>query len=100
LVQQNYEFVISSVSKYEIYSGATQGQLIFWDTIFQTITILPFDEACMDTAVSINKNLKRKRKQIDIADLFIAATALTHKLPIATLNRNHFDRVDELQILD
>lgn len=100
LIQQDYEFAISAISKYEIYSGATQSQLTFWDTVLQSVTIIPFDEICVNSAVSINTNLKRKRKQLDLADLFIAATALTHALPIATMNRKHFDRVDDLKILD
>jgi predicted nucleic acid-binding protein len=43
---------------------------------------------------------KRKRKQIDLADLFIAATAVSHQLLFATLNRKHFDRIDELIIIE
>lgn len=66
----------------------------------QAIEVIPFDEACVDTAVETNANLKRKRKQIGIADLFIASTALTHNLPIATINKNHFDRIDGLEIID
>lgn len=100
LVRQGYRFSISAVTKYEIYSGATQSQLDFWDKVLQAIEVLPLDEACVDTAVSVNAALKRKRKQIGIADLFIAATALTHHLPIATINKSHFDRIDELEILD
>jgi tRNA(fMet)-specific endonuclease VapC len=48
----------------------------------------------------MNKMLKRKRKQIDIADLFIAATAVTNKMSLATLNRKHFDRIDTLTLID
>lgn len=100
LVRQGYEFAISVISKYEIYSGAMESQLAFWDIILQTVTIIPFDEVCVDTAVVINSNLKRKSKQIDLADLFIAATAVTHNLPLATLNRKHFDRIEELAVLE
>ncbi|GAA4461482.1 hypothetical protein GCM10023189_37000 [Nibrella saemangeumensis] len=53
----------------------------------------------MDTAVHINGLLKKKRKQIDLADLFIAATAVAHNLPIATLNKKHFERIDILQLV-
>lgn len=100
LVRKGYEFSISVVTKYEIYSGAVQGQLAFWDSVLQAILVIPFDEAAVDTAVDINARLKQKRKQIDLADLFIAATAITHKLPLATLNRKHFDRIDELTIIE
>ena len=67
--------------------------------MLQAITVIPFDEPTVDKAVDINTNLKRKRKQIAIADLFIAATAISHNLPFATLNRKHFDRIDELNII-
>ena len=100
LVRQGYEFAISAISKYEIYSGAALGQLTFWNNVLLTVPVIPFDEACVDIAVAINANLKRKRKQIDLADLFIAATAITHNLIFATLNRRHFDRIDELTIIE
>jgi predicted nucleic acid-binding protein len=86
LVRQGYEFAISAITKYEIYSEANQNQIEFWDKVLEAITIIPFNEAVVDTAVNINNGLKRK--QIDIADLFIAATAITYNLPFSTLNRN------------
>lgn len=100
LVRQGYRFSISTVAKYEIYSGATKSQLDFWNSVLQAIEVIPFDETCVDTAVDVNAALKRKRKQIGIADLFIAATALTHHLPVATINKSHFDRIDGLELLD
>ncbi len=99
LVRQGFSFAISAVTKYEIYSGATANQLGFWDKIFQAINVISFDEIVVDTAVTLNSALKRKRKQVDIADLFTAATAITHNLPFATLNRKHFDRIDTLNII-
>jgi tRNA(fMet)-specific endonuclease VapC len=65
----------------------------------QAITIIPFNEISVDTAVTINSALKKKRKQIDLADLFIAATPVAHGLSIATLNKKHFDRIDTLSIV-
>ncbi|HRO43530.1 MAG TPA: type II toxin-antitoxin system VapC family toxin [Flavipsychrobacter sp.] len=93
-------FSISAVTKYEIYAGATPNQLAFWDNVLQAITVLPLDEVSVDTALTINIALKKKRKQIDLADLFIAATAITHNLPFATLNRKHFERIDTLALID
>ena len=65
----------------------------------QVINVIPFNEACVDTAVTVNMILKQKRSQIDIADLFIAATALINNLPFSTLNRKHFDRIPNLEII-
>lgn len=99
LVRQGYEFAISAITKYEIYSGATASQLAFWDSVLQKITIIPFEGNTVDIAVNINKDLKQKRKQIGIADLFIAATAILYDLPFATLNKKHFDRIEKLNVL-
>ncbi|GEO08348.1 type II toxin-antitoxin system VapC family toxin [Segetibacter aerophilus] len=100
LLKRGYSFSISAITKYEVYSGATESQLQFWSSIFHAIPVIGFDEASVDTAVKINSALKKKRKQIDIADLFIAATAVTHHLPLATLNRKHFDRIEALDIVN
>ena len=100
LIDESYEFAISVITKYELYSGATQSQINFWDTIISTILVIPFDESCVDTAVKLNSSLKKKRKQIDIADLFIAATAVNLHLPIATLNKKHFERIDALTLVE
>lgn len=100
LVRQGYSFAISVVTKYEIYSGATPSQLTFWNNVLKVVNVLPLEEPSVDKAVAINNNLKKKRKQIDIADLFIAATAVTYRIPLATLNRKHFERVDVLKIIE
>jgi tRNA(fMet)-specific endonuclease VapC len=100
LFNQGYDFCISAVTEYEIYSGATQSQFSFWEEILKKTKVLAFDQLVVKVAVDINNNLKRKSKQIAIADLFIASTAIAHDLPVATLNRKHFDRINELQILE
>ena len=100
LVKQNYVFAVSTVTKYEIYAGATVSQLEFWDSVFKNITILSFDEKTTNEAVNINAILKKKNKQIAIADLFIAATAVVWSLPFLTLNIKHFERIDGLEMID
>jgi tRNA(fMet)-specific endonuclease VapC len=99
LIDQGYEFVVSAITKYELYSGATPSQIEFWNSILSIIPVIQFDENCVDAAVDINVALKRKRKQIDLADLFIAATAMNQNLPVTTLNKKHFERIDGLTVL-
>jgi predicted nucleic acid-binding protein len=84
LALEGYEFQISAITDYEVYSGATTIQLSFWDDLLQKVKVLPFDKDVVKMAVSINSQLKQKRKQIDLADLFIAATALANNLAFAT----------------
>jgi tRNA(fMet)-specific endonuclease VapC len=69
------------------------------ELIFSTISILPFTAEISAEAVNIDASLKKKRKQIAIADLFIAATASFHGIPLATLNKKHFERIDDLEVL-
>lgn len=100
LVRKGFGFAISAITKYEIYSGATPNQLEFWDNILLAIDIIPLDEAAIDVAVSVNARLKQNSKQIALADLLIAASAISYRMPLATLNKKHFERIDTLQIID
>ncbi len=99
LLKDGHTFAISAVTKYEINAGATKSQLTYWNEIFNLVQVIPFDESCVDTAVDINESLKQKRKQIALADLFIAAKAVANNLPCATLNKKHFVRIDGLELI-
>ncbi len=100
LFDQEYDFTISSITFYEIYSGTAANQISFWRNLLKKTKVLVFDDGVAQAAIDINNELKRKRKQIEMADLFIAATAIANKLPFATLNRKHFERIDGLVIID
>ena len=100
LVRKGYVYCISAVTEYEISTGATLSQVVFWEDFLHKTDVLPFDKNAPKAAVSLTKELKRKRKLIDVPDLFIAATAIVHNLPIATLNKKHFERIDGLQIIE
>jgi predicted nucleic acid-binding protein len=98
LIKAGNEFAISVVTEYEILIGSNDEQLEYWRTIFNQIKVLPLDSTVINSAVEIHSTLKKKRKQIDVADLFIAATAVRHNMPIATLNKSHFERIETLKI--
>jgi len=99
LTNADSKFAVSAITLFEIYTGANHEQLIFWNDFFQEITIIPFDSEVAIKAADINKELKQIRKQIDAPDLFIAATAIKHNLPCATLNKKHFERVANLKLM-
>jgi tRNA(fMet)-specific endonuclease VapC len=100
LFELNFTFCISAITEYEIYCGANNEQLIFWKKLLDNIKVVPFDHKVVEYAVAINNELKKKRKQIDIADLFIASSALAHNFRFATLNKKHFERIDNLEIIN
>ena len=98
LIKAGNEFAISVVTEYEILIGSNEAQLEYWRAIFNQVKVLPLDSNVISSAVQIHSNLKKKRKQIDAADLFIAATAAHHDLTLATLNKSHFERIETLKI--
>ena len=65
----------------------------------RNIKVIPFDLISSNAAIEIYKLLKKQNQMIDLADLFIAATALSHNLTLATLNLKHFHRIQNLRIL-
>ena len=100
LIKRGYKFCICVITEYEIYSGATPEQLDYWQKFLKKIDVVTLDQAAIKAAVDINKTLKIKRNQIDLADLFIAAIAVSNNLPLVTLNKKHFERVENLQLVD
>ncbi|HVW14017.1 MAG TPA: type II toxin-antitoxin system VapC family toxin [Mucilaginibacter sp.] len=100
LIAEGYKFCICVITEYEIYSGATDEQLDYWRKFLEKIDVLSLDKEAIGQAVAINKSLKVKSKQIDLADLFIAAIAISNGLPIATLNKKHFERVESLLLVE
>ncbi len=54
---------------------------------------------CLSYHQVLKNCLSRANKMIDLADILIGATAMTHNIPIATLNVKHFDRIKGLEII-
>ncbi|MDB5024769.1 MAG: type toxin-antitoxin system VapC family toxin [Mucilaginibacter sp.] len=100
LMRKVYEFCIGAITGYELNSGATESQIEYWRKFLEKINIIPVGQAAMQEAVNINNILKAKRKQIELADLFIAAVPMTNNLPVATLNKKHFERVESLVLVE
>lgn len=57
-----------------------------------------FDSEAALAAVEVQNKLKKHRKSIDQADLFIAATAIVHDLHFDTLNHKHFEYIEDLKM--
>jgi predicted nucleic acid-binding protein len=100
LAQISSEFTISSITKYEIEVGAKPQDMAFWTGLYQNISIISFDEDIASETVAINNELKKKSKLIEFADMAIAATARIHNFDLATLNTKHFNRIDNLRLIN
>ena len=99
LAERYERFAVSAITEYEIYTGSNPEKDIYWNKFFEKVTSLPFDSKVNQVAIAIERQLKRDRKQIDIPDLLIAATASSSGLPLATLNPKHFDRINGLEVI-
>jgi len=65
-----------------------------------SIEVIDFDLQSSLQAIEIYKQLRKKNKMIDLADILIAATSISYKLPLATLNLKHFQRISGLEIVN
>jgi len=99
LTTQYKFFAVSAVTEYELYLGNSPEQNIFWNDFFSQIVVLPFDTKVVKQAVTIYKQLKQQNKLIDIPDIMIAGTALQNNMPLATLNKKHFERINDLKLI-
>ncbi|MGB3722247.1 MAG: type II toxin-antitoxin system VapC family toxin [Pacificimonas sp.] len=91
---------ITAITEFEIRRGLTSVQEPIWQNLVEMMNVLPFDSHASRIAVEVDRTLKRKRKQIAIADLFIAATVIRHETALATLNKKHFERIDNLLLVE
>jgi predicted nucleic acid-binding protein len=92
-------FAVSAVTQYELCLGNSQEQNIFWDDFFSRIIILPFDTKVVKQSIGIYQQLKQQNKLIDTPDIMIAGTAIQNNMPLATLNRKHFERISGLELI-
>ena len=95
----NKELYISSITSYELYMGATTPQKwVDVQTLTDDLLVLPFTEEIAGRAAIIYQELRKDNKIIEFRDIFIAATALVHDLPVLTRNKKHFTRVKGLKL--
>ena len=90
-LEQGYQgFPFSAVVKIEIYKGVNNRQKMFWDNLFEDLIYVPVNKKATETAIKIQNDLKLKRRSLALADLIIAAVAISANTPLATLNTQHF----------
>lgn len=83
---------VSVVSRCELFAGRDDPDRL--RRFLAAMIDLPID-------VTIAEFAGRTRRDTAIAtpDALIAATALTHRIPLMTRNRRHFDRVADLRVI-
>ena len=80
-------------------SGQLENQNEFWNNFYQKIKIIDFNDDCALASSNIVKQLKSANLMIEISDILIGGTAIANNLPLATLNKNHFNRIANLKLV-
>jgi tRNA(fMet)-specific endonuclease VapC len=80
--------------------GSTAQQAEFWNVFFEKLEVLPLDSDTVKVVSEISKRLKSSNNMIEIPDILIAATAISNGISLATKNTKHFQRIDELSLLN
>ncbi len=92
---------LSVVSLYELYCGAQrQDQVEQLETLQTTVEPIPLTAQAARRAAEQYRRLRREGRLIGNEDLLLAATALEMGAPIMTRNRQHFERVEGLELID
>jgi predicted nucleic acid-binding protein len=83
---------ISVVSRCELFAGRDDA-----DGLRRFLA--PLIELPVDPTIAELAGMARRETGIAVPDALIAATALTHGVPLATRNRRHFDGVAGLRVV-
>ena len=92
-------FAVSTITRFEIFVGQLENQNEFWNNFYQKIKIIDFNDGCALASSNIVKQLKSANLMIEISDILIGGTAIANNLPLATLNKNHFNQIANLKLV-
>jgi len=97
---QKYLLYISSVTVFELYNGAsTSDKVRDIELLLKNVKVFDFTSKIAFGASKIYLQLLSENKIIEFRDIFIASTAIVNKIPLATLNLNHFERIKDLRLV-
>lgn len=97
---QKYLLHISSVTVFELYNGASTSEKVRdIELLLKNVRVIDFSTKIAFEASKIYRQLLSENKVIEFRDIFIASTAKVNKIPLATLNLNHFERIKGLKLI-
>ena len=94
---KSHSFFISVITKIEFlgWHEHQKSLLPLWNQLIAAANILPLDNRVTDSAINL-----RQKKKIHLGDAVIAATAIEHKLKLATRNIADFVNIQDLKVFD
>lgn len=97
---QKYLLHISSVTVFELYNGAsTSDKVRDIELLLKNVRVIDFSARTAFEASKIYRQLLSENKVIEFRDIFIASTAKVNRIPLATLNISHFERIKGIKLI-
>lgn len=94
----HYQIYISIITHSESYAGKSiwerKAAMEVLEKLLSNIEILPLEEKISKKAGQISAN----NNNLEIVDAIIAATAISHKLDLATLNVKDFEKIKNIKL--
>ena len=96
---QQYSCGVTSITSYELLFGVYRASKeVGENALLGSMTIWDFDANAARTAARLHSELISANRNIGVNDVLIASICLVHALPLLTLNKKHFERVDSLAV--
>jgi len=89
---------LSAVALGEFAEGFEDPEHALIRLLRETHEVLPVDEEVGMLYARVTRRLRAEGRLISANDLWIAATALRHEMPLVAANQEHFGRVPALQL--
>lgn len=91
----------SAITCFELLTGVREGKRgERLRRLVENIPVLPLDRTSAERAARVRQQLENRGQSIGMGDSLIAGIALANGLPLLTRNRKHFERVEELRLLE
>ncbi len=91
---------VTTLTLFELACGIrTEGQLRDLELLTQAAFVVVLDSRAALKAGAVYRELRAKGELIGVADLLIAGCCLAAEMPLLTRNREHFERVRGLELV-
>ncbi len=104
-LEKNEGLATTDINAFELYFGAYNStkkdkNLSSTRGLLKNLTLLHTTEEAMETGGRIYSDMKAKGKSIDIREVLIAAITLQKGASLLTRNREHFERINGLVLVE
>lgn len=103
-LKEHEKINISIITCYEIISGLKHRdalkQLDAFLKFASQNSILPLTEKSVTISADLYARLRKTGQMLDDIDILIAGAAIANNLVLVTHNKNHFERIEKLKIVD